>query len=378
MGIPKSLLLIPLVLLIAAGIYWLQREDPVPVALFDVERGTVELIAANSRAGTIRACQRSRLSMPQGGRVERLLVSEGDRVKAGQVLLELWHQDLDVRVEQARATLRVRQIEQQRSCDNADLAQREYLRTQPLAQRKLASAERLDQRETDARLGKLSCDQAGATTDQASAELRLQQIMLDESRLRAPFAGIVAQINGEPGEFVTPSPPGIPTPPAVDLIDDSCLYVRAPIDEIEAARLSVGQPARISLDAFRGQVFPGRISRIAAFVTEVEKQARTVDIDVLFAPLPESANFLVGYSADVEIILDQRALATRIPTETLLDGNRVLRYDPKSGTLVEQKVTPGLSNWNWIEVTDGLDPGQRILQSLDREGVGDGTKVIPE
>lgn len=374
----KSLLLIPLVLLIAAGIYWFQREDPVPVTLFDVERGTVELIAANSRAGTIRACRRSRLSMPQGGRVERLLVSEGDRVKAGQVLLELWHQDLDVQVEQAQAILRARQIEQQRSCDTAELANREYLRTQPLASRKLASAELLDQRETEARLGKLSCDQASAITDQASATLRLQQIMLDESRLRAPFAGIVAQINGEPGEFVTPSPPGIPTPPAVDLIDDSCLYVRAPIDEIEAARLSVGQPARISLDAFRDRVFPGRISRIAAFVTELEKQARTVDIDVLFTPVPENANLLVGYSADVEVILDQRAMTTRIPTETLLDGNRVLRYDPRSATLVEQPVSLGLFNWNWTEVTDGLEPGQRILQSLDREGVGDGTEVTPE
>ena len=374
----KNLLLIPLVLLLAGGLYLFQREEPIPVALAEVGTGTVELIAANSRAGTIRACKRSRLSMPQGGRVERLLVSEGDRVKAGQVLLELWHQDLDARIEQARAALRARQIEQQRSCDTAELANREYLRTQSLAHRQLASAEQLDQRETEARLGKLSCDQASAITDQASATLRLQQIMLDESRLRAPFAGIVAQINGEPGEFVTPSPPGIPTPPAVDLIDDSCLYVRAPIDEIEAARLQVGQPVRITLDAFRGRVFEGRLNRIAPFVSELEKQARTVDVDVLFTPAPENANLLVGYSADIEVILASRDAVPRIPTETLLEGNRVLRYDPDSQTLVDQAITSGLANWSWTEITAGLAPGQRILRSLDREGAQADARVIPE
>ncbi|WP_020683221.1 efflux RND transporter periplasmic adaptor subunit [Marinobacterium rhizophilum] len=375
----KSLLLLPLLgALIAGGIYWHQLEDPVPVTLIEVETGPVELIAANSRAGTIRACRRSRLSMLQGGRVETLLVKEGDQVKQGQLLLELWHGDIDARIEQAEATLRARQIDQQRTCDSAALALREYRRTQSLAKRDLASAELLDQRETESRLGKLSCDHASAITDQARAALHLQQVMLTEAQLRAPFAGTVAEINGEPGEFVTPSPPGIPTPPAVDLIDDSCLYVRAPIDEVDAARLAIGQSARITLDAFRNRVFPGQVSRIASFVTEVEKQARTVDIDVLFTPIPEDATLLVGYSADVEVVLDQREQVTRIPTETLLEGNRVLRYDADSQTLQAQTVSQGLSNWSWTEVRQGLTPGQRILLSLDREGARDGARVRPE
>ncbi len=375
----KSLLLLPLLaVLIAAAIFWLRHEDPVPVTLVDVERGLVELIAANSRAGTIRACRRSRLSMPLGGRVDRLLVKEGDKVKAGQVLLELWHQDIDVRIELAQATLRARQIEQQRSCDSAALAMREYQRTRTLAARNLASAELLDQRKTESGLRKLSCDQASAITDQARAALHLEQVMLTQSRLHAPFDGTVAEINGEPGEFITPSPPGIPTPPAVDLIDDSCLYVRAPIDEIEAARLAVGQNARITLDAFRNREFPGQVSRIASFVTEVEKQARTVDVDVLFTPAPDNATLLVGYSADVEIILDQRDEVTRIPTDTLLEGNRVLRYDAESQTLQHQAVSLGLSNWSWAEIRQGLEPGQRILRSLDREGARDGARVSPE
>ncbi|NVK43124.1 MAG: efflux RND transporter periplasmic adaptor subunit [Oceanospirillaceae bacterium] len=374
----KSLLLIPLALLVAAGVYWLQREEPVSVVLTGVERGSVEWIAANSRAGSIRACQRSRLSMPQGGRVERLLVEEGERVKPGQVLLELWNADRKVRVEQAEATLRARQIEQRRACDNAELAQRDFRRTESLAARRLASDEQLDQRRTEAQLAALSCDEASAQSDQAAAALKLEQVLLDDTRLRAPFAGIVAEINGEPGEFVTPSPPGIPTPPAVDLIDDNCLYVRAPIDEIEAARLKVGQPARITLDAFRGRIFEGRLNRIAPFVSEVEKQARTVDVDVLFTPAPQDTSLLVGYSADIEVVLDRRDGVPRIPTETLLDGTRVLRYDPDSGTLIDTPVSTGLANWTWTEVTGGIETGARILRSLDREGAGAGARVKPE
>ena len=68
---------------------------------------------------------------------------------------------------------------------------------------------------------------------------------------------MIAKVNGELGEFVTPSPVGIPTPPTVDLIDGSCLYISAPIDEVDAPRVQAGLKARISLDAFPNQTFPG-------------------------------------------------------------------------------------------------------------------------
>ena len=64
--------------------------------------------------------------------------------------------------------------------------------------------------------------------------------------LTAPFDGVVAEVNAELGEYVTPSPPGIPTPPAVDLIDDRCLYVTAPIDEVDAPEIRTGMPAPFS------------------------------------------------------------------------------------------------------------------------------------
>ena len=134
-------------------------------------------------------------------------------------------------------------------------------------------------------------------------------------------------------------------------------------------------PARITLDAFRGQIFNGRVSRIAPYVKEFEKQARTVDIEVAFDTIPEGISLLIGYSADIEIILSQRDKALRIPTETVIDGNRVLRYDAATGLLSYQQFKPGLSNWTSTEVVEGLSEGDDILLSLDTEGAVDGAHV---
>ena len=71
-----------------------------------------------------------------------------------------------------------------------------------------------------------------------------------------------------------------------------------------------------------------------------------------------------------------RAPALRIPTETLLEGRRVLRYDPATGVLREVELNTGLANWRWTEVLDGLHEGERILASLHQEGLKDGIAVI--
>jgi HlyD family secretion protein len=187
--------------------------------------------------------------------------------------------------------------------------------------------------------------------------------------LVAPFDGIVAKVTGEVGEFTTPSPPGIPTPPAVDLIDDSCLYVTAPMDEIDAPRIVPGMPARIAIDALPGRTFAGTVRRIAPYVTEVEKQARTVDVEVTFNhPDEVPKNLLAGYSADVEIVLEARDKALRLPTQAILEGNKVLVLS-EDGRLAEKTVTPGLANWAYTEIAKGLAKGERAVSSFESEAI---------
>ena len=115
-----------------------------------------------------------------------------------------------------------------------------------------------------------------------------------------------------------------------------------------------------------------------AISISLEKQARTVDIEVRFAEVPAGLALLTGYSADVEVLLERKRDALRIPTESLLEGQRVLRYDAEAGVLREVTVHTGLGNWRWTEVLDGLEAGTQILASLDQETLGDGVAVIPQ
>jgi HlyD family secretion protein len=374
----KKLIAILIVVVIAvAAIAYLGQDEPTKVTLHTVERGTVEKTVSNTRAGTVEACRRSKLSMPVGGRVDTLLVDEGDRVEKGQILLSLWNKDRRAMAAQASAQFLSASHRAEQICVEADNAEREANRLDTLLAKKLASREATELGRTRAHSGRFACQAAHDDEEMAKANLELNNVLLEESFLRAPFVGIVAEITGEIGEYVTPSPPGVATPPAVDLIDYSCLYVTAPIDEVDAGELHKDLPARISLDAFRGEDFAGTLNRIAPYVLDLEKQARTVEVDVLFDDPEVRERLLVGYSADIDIILETHADVVRVPTEAVMEDDQVYRYNRTTGTLELISFTVGLSNWNFTEVTDQLHAGDEIVLSLDVPGLADGLEVIP-
>ena len=368
-------------LVAAAAAVWAVREwtrpGPVTVATARVDVGRVEATVANTRAGSVEACRRAKLAPPAAGRIERLAVREGERVRAGQVLLELWNEDYVARERVAREQLAAARERAREACLAAEVSGREAARAHRLAERGFVSAERVDRAEGEAAVRAASCE--GARVQVAEAEARLQAARADTARtvLRAPFAGVVAKVNGEVGEYLTPSPPGIPTLPAVDLVDDSCLYVSAPIDEADATQVRVGMPARITLDAFRGRSFAARVRRVAPYVLALEKQARTVEIEVQFDDPAQAHPLLVGYSADVEVQVAVREAVLRVPTGAVMPGGRVLVLAPP-GRLEERRIEPGLYNWEYTEVREGLAAGEQVVVSLERAGVRAGAAAVAD
>lgn len=347
----------------------------VEITVVAVGLAKVESLVSNTRSGTVKACQRSKLSLAMGGQVNHLHVDQGDHVVAGELLLELWNDDLTAALAQARAQVKVVQLNQQSACHQAQADKRELKRISELQQKNLASTELLDHSQTSADIMDLSCQQHKAQVIQAQANAAVQQARLAQTQLRAPFAGIIADVHGEIGEYATPSPPGVATPPAIDLINDQCLYISAPIDEVDAARIKLGMRARVSLDAFREQVFSGQVKRIAPYVKDNEKQARTVDIDVELSSIPEEVKLLVGYSADMEIIIQQEENVLSIPTDALIEGNHVLVLSRDGETLEKVELQLGLSNWNWTQVITGLSLGQKVLTSLGNPAAVAGVRV---
>jgi HlyD family secretion protein len=356
-------------------VWWWLQPDPVTVWVAKAEMGAVEQTVSNTRAGTIKACRRSKLSMPMGGVVDKLLVKKGDRVEAGQLLLELWDRDRHAEVEAAQAALSSAKSSQQQICGLAERSAREAQRLQTLADRKLISVDAADNANSNADAQRSACAAAQSQSNSAAAQLSMQKSLLERFELRAPFAGVVAEINGEIGEYVTPSPPGVATPPAVDLIDTSCLYATAPIDEVDAASLRLGMPVKITLDAFRGREFAGKVTRVAPYVLDLEKQARTVDVDVRFDTVPTDIELLIGYSADVTIVLKNLPRVLRIPTEALFSTNQVWGLDDKN-KLHKHELQLGVGNFTFTEVRAGLNEGARIVRNPDQPGLEADAKAI--
>jgi HlyD family secretion protein len=297
-------------------------------------------------------------------------------VTRDQVLVELWNEDLKAEVLLAERDAVAARRRADEACVRADVADREAKRLTRLRERGLTSEEETDAAVGDAEARAAACKAGRETARVSQAQVQVASARLERTILRAPFDGVVAEINGELGEFVTPSPVGIATPPTIDLIDDSCLYISAPIDEVDAPAVRRGQSAVVTMDAFAERNFPGVVRRVAPYVLDQEKQARTVEIEVEITGR-EDSNLLPGYSADVEVLLETRDDVLRVPTQVIMEGSQVMVLNG-SGTIESRAVTRGLANWEYTEILDGVQEGELVVLSVDREGVVAGATAVPE
>jgi HlyD family secretion protein len=348
--------------------------DPVEVRAVAVETGRVEATVTNSKAGTVRARRRSRVTAETGGRVVEILRREGDRVTAGELLVRLNDASVRAQLELARQGVRVANAGRQEACLRRDRAGRELGRKKSLADEAIVSEDLLDGLQFAYDAAKVACEAAKADLARSRANVVAAEAELEKTRIVAPFDGVVAELSSEVGEWVTPSPPLLTSPAVVDLIDPTSLYVSAPMDEVDSAHIVAGQTARISVDSRPGDSFPGRVVRVAPYVLDVETQNRTIEVEVEFDVEEDSAAILPGTSADVEIVLEAHEGVPRLPTSALLEGDRVLTLE--NGELVEHRVSLGLRNWSYAELEGGLEPGARVVTSLDRIEVKEGARAV--
>lgn len=350
-------------------------EDGVEVRVAEVTTGEIRKTVLNTRAGTVDACRRAQMSPASAGQIASLPVAEGDSVSEGQVLLEIWNEDLRSEIELSQRNLVAERSRAGESCTRADLAAREAVRLAKLHDDNLVSEEELERAQAEAEARAASCKAANDSASAAEARVEVNRARLERTILRSPFDGVIAEINGELGEFVTPSPMGVATLPTVDVIDNNCLYITAPIDEVDAPLVQAGQEARILLDAFPDQFFPGFVRRVAPYVLDLEKQARTVEIEAEIDN-PQRYGLMPGYSADVEVIVDVRDEALRVPTEAVIEDERIMVLNTDTGLLEERTVGIGLGNWEFTEITEGVRNGELVVLSLDRAGVEPGAPAV--
>lgn len=368
-----------LLLLVAAAVLLrltLLAPERIQVSAVRVEAGRVESTLANTKAGTIRARLRARMAPETGGRVVEVARREGDRVEEGAVILRLNDATQRAQLELARQTLGAAEALAREACIAKDRAKRELDRNRKLSEQDILSDDLLDRFESSYKAATAGCSARAAEERRARAQVGVAEAELAKLELRAPFAGVVAELDVEVGEWITPSPPLLAAPAVVDLIDPSSLYVSAPMDEVDAAAVRPGQRARVTVDSHPDREWGGRVARVAPYVLDIETQNRTVEIEVEIDPDPQLAELLPGTSADVEVILETRDDVLRVPASALLEGARVLVAE--NGRLVESQLELGLRNWDYAEVRDGLEAGQLVVVTLDRPEIEAGARVSVE
>ncbi|MBI5042802.1 MAG: efflux RND transporter periplasmic adaptor subunit, partial [Nitrospirae bacterium] len=202
------------------------------------------------------------------------------------------------------------------------------------------------------------------------ASVKELSILQGYSIIKAPFKGVISKKLVEVGELVTVGAP------LIEIVDPDRLYVSATIDEVDVARLKLGQPVNITLDAYHGEIFNGTIYKISPIVAGQKQETRTFEIRVEFKG--KKPVLKTGMSADIEVLTDMLSNVIFIPTQSIMDrqGKKMV-YIIKDNKAYLKEIEIGISNWNFTEIKNGLAEGDLVIIEPDAEGLKNNVKVNP-
>lgn len=348
-----GLLLLAVVIVIS---FFMFKESVVPAT--KVKVATASFISGSDAAaslvatGYVVAQRMAEVASKGTGRLVKLDFEEGDVVKAGEIIAVLDNEDIRARLQAARAQL------EQAKVDSLN-AGRVYRRYQALALTGAVTTAELELAESNFR-GSL----AGAAL--AEATVTAVEVDLENTYIRAPFAGTILMKNAEVGEIVAPFASSASSKGSVvTLADMSSLEVEADVSESNINRVQVGQPAQIVLDAYPATRYPGRVKKI---VPTADRARATVLTKVEFTQM--DANVLPEMSARVNFFLDTAAAGSTtarmlaIPRDAVTgrDGQRVV-YRVEGEYVVQVAVQTGRELGRMVEISSGLSEGDRVVLS---------------
>jgi RND family efflux transporter MFP subunit len=380
----KWILTLALVLFVLFLARWAYRSFLEPLNLPRVRTTTaVSLAPDQSQAvltatGYIVAQRQSAVTSKITGRLAELNVVEGTAVRRGQVIGRLEDEEFRAALEESRSGLEVTKAAYAESMAREVEARREYARQERLLAEKVTSQADFDGAEARHKVAIAQMDSAAAAIPQAEATVRVSEVALSNTKILAPFDGVVTTKNAEVGEIVAPVSAGGPASgnSVVLIADMQSLEAEIDINESNIARIRVGQPAEIMIDAFPDRKFRGRLRQI---VPTANRQKATIQGKVEF--IDGSAGVLPEMSARVTFLEDARpdeAPATTrvfVPRETLLSrGGSMAVFTIRDNHIIEVPVRIGPEVEGRIEILSGLEGGERLVINPSAE-MESGTKV---
>ncbi len=348
-----------------AGALWYVVE-PHPVAVETTPIVTTypsqQFVVLNA-TGYVVAQRKAAIASKATGRLEWLGVTEGSRVKAGEVIARLDNRDVVAQAQSAEANVRAaRAMLAQAQAEAADAAA-SLKRSRDLFAKGFVSQSALDtatMREDSAVAGVAN---ARAAIGVAEANARNAEVAVDYTLIRAPFDGVILSKSANVGDMVTPFSSAADSKGAVvAMADMSTLEVEADVSESSLAKISVGQPCEITLDALPDARFRGRISRI---VPTVDRAKATVMTKVRFDAidprvLPEMSAKVSFLSQDVTPEQQKPLLAVTLDALAARDGKTAV-FVVRDGKAIEVPVTPGAHIGELVAIAGAVKSGEKAV-----------------
>lgn len=307
---------------------------PVPVEVASAERRP--MAASYTGTAALEAPGEAQVVAKTSGVALEVLVAEGDRVSAGQVLVRL---DSDrARLQEAQTAAQMHKLEA------------EFARSKSMVEQQLLSAADFDRVRFD--------------LENARAANRMARLEVSYANVTSPISGVVAQVSPKRGNFVQ-----INTP-IVRVVDTSRLEATLNVPERELATLRAGQPVSLQVDALPGATFEGAIDRIAPVVDGGSGTFRVI------AAFDSEERLKPGMFGRLRIDYDQRADALVVPRSALVDaqGTQAELLVVSDGIAVRTPVELGYVDGAWIEVRQGVSQGDKVVVA-GKAAVRDGGKV---
>jgi len=329
---------------------WSSRQRDLTPYVATAERGSLSGVITAS--GELLAVQKVNVSPRQQGRLEQLLVDEGDEIAKGQLLAVMDPGAIDDRLQERQALLRQAEANYRSSKEDFD-------RRQDLFRSGVISADDF----SDVRFQMLAAEAAVIAARERLEQLEEEQ---DELQIRAPFAGTITARYAEPGAFVTPTTTASATAGATSssIVELSKgLEVAARVPESDIGRITPGQLAEIRVDAFPDERFKAQVSEVAP---RAEKQDNVTSFEVKLALVNPPDKLLIGMTADINFQTGRSTPKTLVPTVA------IVTEDGKPGVLLVgdqqkpefQEVELGNSSGDQTAILKGLEAGTSVFIDL--------------
>lgn len=346
--------------LLIIGLLQLNR-DRLAVDVTPVTPGTIRMKIGVS--GVIEPVLSVQITASQSGRIVEIPVREGQMVREGEVLLRLDPAKAEAGVRRAEAELASSEAEADAAQATRSLSEEKAGRMEQMAVKQLVAIEELQNARNQAQVHAAQYAAARERAQQSRAALDAAFEEVAQTVIRASINGTVANVGVEVGEMVTGSAYGEGAL-LMRLIDLSRMRLAAAVDETDISVVHSDQPVEMRVEALGDTLLIGKVVRVARTAqeggSEREGSPVTFSVDIALADPPEALR--PGMSAHGNIVVEALEGVLTIPLQALVshrDGATVYRLQK---TEVRQiRVTTGLSDELYVEIKDGLEPGELIV-----------------